>query len=148
MTIDVVSRPVPGTHLFVYGSLVEPHCMQEVLGHWHMGERLRARLAGYARRTSEAFAYPFLLASPGSTVDGVLVMDLTSADMEALDAYEEVDTGVYQRVSVEVEVSGCGPRTWCVPAQTYVAGPWISNQLLERTATPLAGSAGRPSTPA
>src|SRR5260370_22484124 len=31
-------------HLFVYGSLVEPRCLDEVLGHPFMGERLRARL--------------------------------------------------------------------------------------------------------
>jgi hypothetical protein len=50
-------------------------------------------------------------------------MDLSDTDLRAIDEYEEVDQHRYRRVSVEVEVWGCGPGTTVMPAQTYVAGP-------------------------
>ena len=42
-------------HLFVYGSLVDPRRLDEVLGFHFLGERLRARLAGHERVMSESF---------------------------------------------------------------------------------------------
>src|SRR5919198_342977 len=108
----------PERHLFVYGSLVDPRQLDLVLGHAHRGERLRARLAGFARRTSPRYGYPFLVAAERERVDGVLIMDLDADDVARLDAYEDTGTGVYQRIPVEVEVFGCGPRPAQVSAQT------------------------------
>ena len=62
-------------HLFVYGSLVNPVCLDEVLGHRHAGERLAARLADFERTLVEGYPYPFIVVSAGRSVDGVLVMD-------------------------------------------------------------------------
>lgn len=109
-------------HVFVYGSLVDPECLDRVLGQRHAGERLAARLEGYERITTAAYPFPYIVAAPGRSVDGVLIMDLTPYDIQALDRYEEVDKGVYERRPVEVEVWGCGPRTMHLQAQTYVAG--------------------------
>jgi len=114
--------------VFVYGSLVDPRQLSQVLGHPHHGEVLRARLHGYRRVTTPSYAYPFLVADAQQCVDGLLVMDLASTDLVALDAYEEVAEGVYCRVPVEVEAWGCGPTTATLDAHTYTAGP----QLLER----------------
>jgi gamma-glutamylcyclotransferase (GGCT)/AIG2-like uncharacterized protein YtfP len=110
-------------HVFAYGSLVDPRCLDDVLGHVHAGERLPARLAGYRRIVSHAYAFPFIVAAPGSSVDGVLLMDLDPHDLTVLDRYEEVETGAYTRQVVEVETWGCGPRTLHIQAFTYVAGP-------------------------
>jgi gamma-glutamylcyclotransferase (GGCT)/AIG2-like uncharacterized protein YtfP len=110
-------------HLFAYGSLVEPYCLEEVLGHPHAGERLVARLGGYQRIVPIAYPYPFIVPDAGSSVDGVLVMDLSPCDMQALDRYEDVDMGVYARQLVEVEAWGCGPPALRLRAVTYVAGP-------------------------
>jgi len=118
-------------HLFVYGSLVQPNCLDEVLGHRHPGERLEARLANYRRVSTPTYEYPFIVAAPGESVDGVLLMDLTAYDLQVLDRYEEVESGVYRRESVEVEAWGCGARPIYVRAHTYVAGPVLS----ESTAT-------------
>jgi gamma-glutamylcyclotransferase (GGCT)/AIG2-like uncharacterized protein YtfP len=109
-------------HLFVYGSLVDPRCLDGVLGHAHQGERLEARLSGFQRVRMPEYGYPFAVAETGAWVDGVLVMDLTAYDMQALDRYEEVDAGTYERRLVEVEAWGCGPRAIHVQAYTYVAG--------------------------
>jgi gamma-glutamylcyclotransferase (GGCT)/AIG2-like uncharacterized protein YtfP len=110
-------------HLFVYGSLVQPTCLDEVLGHRHTGERLAARLAEFQRVTTSSYPYPFIVATPGASVEGVLVMDLGTYDLEVLDRYEEVESGVYCRQRVEVEAWGCGAHPIYVPADTYVAGP-------------------------
>jgi gamma-glutamylcyclotransferase (GGCT)/AIG2-like uncharacterized protein YtfP len=110
-------------HLFAYGSLVDPDCLEEVLGHPHAGERLAARLVGYQRIVPMTYAYPFIVPDAESSVDGVLVMDLSPHDMQALDRYEDVETGVYARELVEVEAWGCGPRALRLRAVTYVACP-------------------------
>jgi len=110
-------------HLFVYGTLVDPARLDEVLGHRHAGERLAARLDGYQRIVSPAYAYPFLVQATGCSVEGVVLMDLSAYDLQALDRYEEVDSGWYRREPVEVETWGCGPRGWRLAAEAYVAGP-------------------------
>jgi hypothetical protein len=123
--MDKCSLP-PGSstrHLFAYGSLVDPLCLDEVLGRRHGGERLRARLDGFERISSAGYPFPYIVAAHGRWVDGVLLTDLSADDVEALDRYEEVDQGMYQRQRVEVEAWGCGPRTLRLQAHTYVAGP-------------------------
>ena len=110
-------------HLFVYGSLVEPTGLDEVLGHRHLGERLAARLADFRRVVRPTYPYPFIVAEAGASVDGVLVMDLTPYDLQVLDRYEEVEFDVYRREPVEVEAWGCGARPIYVRADAYVAGP-------------------------
>jgi gamma-glutamylcyclotransferase (GGCT)/AIG2-like uncharacterized protein YtfP len=114
------------THLFVYGSLTNPRRLDSVIGRPHQGERLRARLRGFRSLRSQEYEYPFLVPAQGRYADGVLVMDLSEADLRAIDEYEEVDQHRYRRVSVEVEVWGCGPGHTLVPAQTYVAGPALA----------------------
>lgn len=113
-------------HLFVYGSLVQPTCLDEVLGHRHAGERFAARLADYGQMTEPNYPYPFIISAPGQSVDGVLLMDLTPCDLQVLDRYEEVESGVYRREPVEVEAWGCGARPIHVRADTYVAGPVLA----------------------
>jgi gamma-glutamylcyclotransferase (GGCT)/AIG2-like uncharacterized protein YtfP len=110
-------------HLFAYGTLVDPACLEAVLGHPHRGERLAARLSGYQRVTRPTSPYPFIIEDHVSSVEGVLVMDLSPYDMQVLDRYEEVEAGVYRREPVHVEAWGCGPSPMRVRAEAYVAGP-------------------------
>jgi gamma-glutamylcyclotransferase (GGCT)/AIG2-like uncharacterized protein YtfP len=114
--------PASASQLFVYGSLVDARCLDRVLGRRHAGERLRACLMGFRRVSSDAYPYPFIVAAADESVDGILVMDLTRRDLEVLDEYEEVATGTYARIEVEVDAWGCGPRTMRIAAHTYVAG--------------------------
>jgi gamma-glutamylcyclotransferase (GGCT)/AIG2-like uncharacterized protein YtfP len=117
-------------HVFAYGSLIEPGRLDAVLGHKHLGERLAARLLGYQRMVEPMYPYPYVVPAPGASVHGVLLMDLSPYDMQALDRYEEVESGAYQRETVEVEAWGCGPRPIYVQADVYAAG----HQLLASTA--------------
>jgi gamma-glutamylcyclotransferase (GGCT)/AIG2-like uncharacterized protein YtfP len=115
--------PLTASHVFAYGSLVEPRCLDEVLGHKHLGERLSARLSGFRRVVTADYPYPFIQAASGEWVDGVLLMDLSPYDLQVLDRYEDVASGVYRRERVEVEAWGCGARPIVVRAEVYVAGP-------------------------
>ena len=114
-----------GQHVFAYGSLVDPGCLDEVLGHRHVGERLAARLDGYARITTAAFPFPYIVVEQGRSVGGGLLMDLSAYDIQALDRYEDVEQGIYARRRVEVEAWGCGPRPRLFEAETYLAGPQL-----------------------
>lgn len=122
---------VASRHLFAYGSLVDSARLDEVLGHVHPGERLAARLRGYRRVMSAGFAYPFVVEEPREWVDGVLLMDLSANDMQVLDRYEEVESGVYRREPVQVEAWGCGPNPLRISADVYVAG-WALSASTER----------------
>ena len=119
----------PTRHVFAYGTLIEPGLLDTVLGHKHLGERLAARLVGYERISVPTYAYPYVVPRLGASVDGVLLMDLSAYDMQALDRYEEVESGIYRREVVEVEAWGCGPRPIYVQADVYAAG----QQLLAST---------------
>jgi gamma-glutamylcyclotransferase (GGCT)/AIG2-like uncharacterized protein YtfP len=110
------------TNLFVYGSLADPRCLDEVLGRRYAQERLRARLVGYRRIANSVYPYPFIVVAPADAVDGILLLDLSAKDLDVLDDYEEVASGTYTRVSVEVEAWGCGSRAMRLPAHTYIAG--------------------------
>ncbi len=110
-------------HVFAYGTLADPACLDSVLGHRHAGERLAARLSGYQRITTSSYPYPFIVEAQGAFVDGVLLMDLSPYDMHVLDRYEEVESGIYRREPVQVEAFACGPIPMRFDAQTYVAGP-------------------------
>jgi gamma-glutamylcyclotransferase (GGCT)/AIG2-like uncharacterized protein YtfP len=122
-TLESTSVASAPEHLFAYGSLVDPRRLDDVLGHPHPGERVAARLSGYQRVAAGAYPYPFIVASAADSVDGILVMDLSPCDIQALDRYEEIQTGVYARRLVEVEAWGCGPRALRLQAYAYVAGP-------------------------
>jgi gamma-glutamylcyclotransferase (GGCT)/AIG2-like uncharacterized protein YtfP len=113
---------VASQHLFAYGTLVNPARLDEVLGHVHAGERLAARLRGYRRVITDAYAYPYIVEDENDWVDGVLLMDLSAKDLQVLDRYEEVESGVYQREPVQVEAWGCGPNPLRMSADVYVAG--------------------------
>jgi gamma-glutamylcyclotransferase (GGCT)/AIG2-like uncharacterized protein YtfP len=113
----------PAARLFVYGTLMDRATLERVLGRRYGGEQLRARLPGYARRRVPGYAYPVLFPDPAAATDGLLLLDLTGEDLLALDAYEDVAEGAYERRAVEVEAWACGPTPLLVEAHTYLAGP-------------------------
>jgi gamma-glutamylcyclotransferase (GGCT)/AIG2-like uncharacterized protein YtfP len=125
----------PGIHLFVYGTLVDPRTLDDVLGYRFAGERLRARLADYERLVLDTFDYPLIIRRAGHSVDGILIMDLSPRDLVVLDRYEDVECGNYSRASVDVEAWGCGPQPLVVGAQAYVAGPNLPRLMASATKT-------------
>jgi gamma-glutamylaminecyclotransferase len=88
-------------HLFVYGTLKDPHRMAAVVGpHVHM----RVVGAGTVRGVLyDAGEYPALKlsASAGDVVRGQL-LELDDAALPRLDRYEGVDSGLYVRQACDV----------------------------------------------
>ena len=95
------------------------------MGRPHTGETLRARLADFRRVEAAEFGYPFLVPAPGEVVEGLLVMDLSAADLDRLDHYEDAADDLYRRVAVEVEVFSCGSRTSLIASHTYIGGEYL-----------------------
>jgi gamma-glutamylcyclotransferase (GGCT)/AIG2-like uncharacterized protein YtfP len=95
--------------VFVYGTLTESDQVDEVLDDWRFAGR--ATLEGLARVEGR---YPTL--APGGTTDGRL---LTTPEVDALDAYERVDDGLYVRASVPVDP----PLSGHEEAVLYVGDP-------------------------
>ena len=124
--------PAPGPPLFIYGSLRDPAVRARLLGDRPDLTTCPAVLHGHARQTGPGFGYPFVVpAAPDAQVDGDLLRGLHDADYAILDAYEDIDDGLYVRVAATVETSN-GP----VDARVYLRGP----------AAPPAGSPDRPGT--
>ncbi|WP_435347901.1 gamma-glutamylcyclotransferase family protein [Haloarchaeobius sp. HRN-SO-5] len=76
--------------VFVYGTLTDPDRVDDLLDDWTFGPD--AVLRGVHRVDGR---YPTL--APGGEVRGRL---LRTTDLDALDAYEGVDRGLYARVAV------------------------------------------------
>lgn len=91
--------------VFVYGTLTDPERAREIDPAATFAGR--ATLVGAARETGR---YPTLV--PG---DGPVEGRLLDADIDALDAYEGVDHGLYARVPVPVACGGT--------VETYVGDP-------------------------
>lgn len=93
------------TPVFVYGTLTDSRRVESILDDWRFDGG--AVLEGLQRVEGR---YPAL--APGGRTEGRL---LVTPQLEALDAYEGVDTGLYVRVGVPLEG---GDRAW-----VYVGDP-------------------------
>jgi gamma-glutamylcyclotransferase (GGCT)/AIG2-like uncharacterized protein YtfP len=104
--------------LFIYGSLRDPLVRRRVLGARSDLSTVPAILHGHARQTVPSFDYPFLVpAGPEDRVEGEIILGLTETDYSILDAYEDVDDGLYLRAEVTVQTADGLARAW-----TYLKG--------------------------
>lgn len=93
--------------LFVYGSLIDPIHRANILGRLTNG--VPAILQDYHRGRS---LHWYVRELPGAQTEGVLLSDLDTGDLAALDAYEEVPT-LYTREEIEVRrMDGTLIRCW------------------------------------
>lgn len=113
--------------LFVYGTLTAPEVMQTLVG--RLPPCCPAVLEGYSRHPVINFVFPGIIPSsslpastdkslPGqvSAVPGILFMELTDAEMEILDWFEDVE---YTRTNVSV-ITEKEKQKQLVPTQVYV----------------------------
>ncbi len=90
--------------LFVYGTLMDPDVAHAVIGRTHKQLQAEpASLDGYCAMLAAGAPYPGLCATPGESVQGVLLKGLTRAEMHRLDVYE--DLSVYQLEDIAVRNS-------------------------------------------
>lgn len=93
--------------LFVYGTLQDPRVIQAVTG--RVFPSVPATLSDYCRYRVKDADYPGILVQECASVDGLLLQDVDSASLAALDAFEGE---YYQRREVEV-VSAAGVVIQC-----------------------------------
>ena len=110
--------------LFVYGTLMDSAVRARVMGARECVSARPARLVGYHRLTIPGFEYPVIAAgSPADRIEGLLLDGMTADDFAALDAYEDVDEGMYARVRVDIDTSDGDTDYEPVVAWVYVRGP-------------------------
>lgn len=88
------SAQVPGARqapadagIFAYGTLLFPEVVRLLLG--RVPGSVPARAPGWRVRALPGVVYPGLVAEPGAEASGRLLTDLTAAEIEVLDAYED-----------------------------------------------------------
>jgi hypothetical protein len=78
--------------LFIYGSLMDRELLALVIGRATDGLRIEvATIYDFIRRRALNESFPILVPHPGGRVDGVVVTDLTAADVDRLRFYEATD---------------------------------------------------------
>lgn len=87
--------------LFVYGELCKPAVLVAQLG--RVPPAVPAVLCGFRRVLKPGSGFYEAVPAVGQRIAGLLLEGLDEADLEALDAYENVEAGEYRRAEVEVE---------------------------------------------
>ncbi len=103
--------------LFVYGELCKPPVLLAVLGRVPAAEP--ALLHGFRRVINVDTGYFRAVACDKEVIAGLLLDGIEAAELETLDAFENVEGGEYGRQRVDVEMLDSGRRE---PAWAYVAG--------------------------
>lgn len=110
-------------HVFAYGSLMFAPVWQRVVGGGYRS--VPAVLDGYACHEVAGETYPGIIAVRDASVRGVLYLDVTAADIAALDAFEGPE---YRRDSVRVSLESgatadAAAYVYLLP-QRLSAAPW------------------------
>jgi len=98
--------------LFVYGTLMDPSCVERITG--RRFPTRPATLHGWTR-TIGRHGYPVIDPALGGWVEGRLLDDIDDDALRALDAYED-EGRLYRRQAVHVSVDGCS-----IACQAYVS---------------------------
>ncbi len=96
--------------LFTYGELTRPEVMGKLLG--RLPTSRPAVLLDHRRVLDEEVGFFRAIPSRGSRIDGLLYEGLDPDELAKLDAYEEVERGLYERVAVEVRLGGVPKKAW------------------------------------
>lgn len=99
--------------LFIYGSLMHPVVLARVLG--RTPTTRGATLTGFRRGVIRGEAFPGVVPHGSGRVDGLLVFDLTPAEMIEVDRFED---DFYRRIPIEVQTESGITR-----ADVYVVEP-------------------------
>jgi hypothetical protein len=90
--------------VFFFGSLMDRELLALVIGRAIEDLGIEAAtIHGFARRRARDESFPVLVPHPGGRVEGVLVMDLTEADIARIQFFEGLD---YALAALAVECRG------------------------------------------
>ena len=107
-------------NVFVYGTLMFKSVAEPIAG--LVDAPVDASLAGYCRYTiedRERAKVPTIVEEEGGVVVGKIYRNANTLVLDALDNFEDLDSGQYVRRTVQVSISDGA----MVEAETYVAGP-------------------------
>lgn len=119
-----------GDAVFVYGLLTLPEVVYAITGKSYAMQQ--ASLADYksyglSQQPGDT-PVPALAPCPGHLQQGQLLLDVAAAELDKLDFFEELDSGLYLRHKVRVQSSGQWLDAWCYLAGPvllpYLAGDW------------------------
>ena len=126
-----------GDAVFVYGLLTLPEVVYAITG-----QRYTMQPASLADHKSYGLSQqpgdtpvPALTSCPGHLQHGQVLLDVLAAELDKLDFFEELDSGLYLRQKVRVQSSGQWLDAWCYTAGPalvpYLAGEWSVQQVSE-----------------
>ncbi|EWM20337.1 aig2-like protein [Nannochloropsis gaditana] len=125
---------------FVYGSLMSPEVVKELLG--RIPPQIPGTLFGYTRWRVPDQVYPGILPGPvgKSEVPGFLVKDLLASEVEIFDAFEGDD---YIKTPVTIRVSEASPhlhpgehQAWAYVWKPVPGQPLVEHWDYEKTFLP------------
>ena len=119
-------------NVFVYGTLMFPEVAGPIAQIDSAGEPIT--IHGFKRfeaRTRAWGNYPTVIRDESSSVDGLLLRDLTEKQLAQLDWFEDVSSGLYVREQVQVV-----QKNETLDVQVYVCGPRLERLLLEPLSKP------------
>jgi gamma-glutamylcyclotransferase (GGCT)/AIG2-like uncharacterized protein YtfP len=126
-----------GDAVFVYGLLTFPEVVYAITGqryNMQPASLVDYKSYGLSQQPGETPA-PALTRSPGHLQHGQLLLDVLPPELDKLDFFEEVDSGLYVRQKVRVQSSGQWLDAWCYKAgpllQPYLSGDWSLQQVSE-----------------
>lgn len=128
---------ISGDAVFVYGLLTLPEVVYAITGkHYAMQQAslFDHKSYGLSQQPGQT-PIPALALCPGHLQHGQLLLDVLPADLDKLDFFEELDSGLYLRQKVRVQSSGQWLDAWCYTAGPalvpYLAGEWSVQQVSE-----------------
>lgn len=127
-----------GDAVFVYGLLTLPEVVHAITG-----QRYSMRPASLADYKSYGLSQqpgdtpvPALTDCPGHLQHGQVLLDVLAPELDKLDFFEELDSGLYLRQKVRVQSQGVWLDSWCYTAGPallpYLAGEWSLQQVSEQ----------------
>ena len=126
-----------GDAVFVYGLLTFPEVVYAITGqryNMQPASLVDYKSYGLSQQPGETPA-PALTRSPGHLQLGQLLLDVLPPELDKLDFFEELDSGLYVRQKVRVQSSGQWLDAWCYAAGPallpYLAGEWTLQQVSE-----------------
>jgi gamma-glutamylcyclotransferase (GGCT)/AIG2-like uncharacterized protein YtfP len=100
-------------NLFVYGMLIDDATVGSVLG--RVPRSREAVLRGFRRTAHDKGPWVVAEPDPAAEIHGMVLEGLSEGEVDRLDKFEGLDLGLYQRISVHVEVGAHRVEAW-----TYV----------------------------
>ncbi len=126
-----------GDAVFVYGLLTLPEVVYAITAkHYDMQPACLVDHKSYGLSQQPGDTpVPALIACAGQQQQGQVLLGVLPAELEKLDFFEELDSGLYLRQKVRVQSLGLWLDAWCYTAGPalvpYLSGDWSLDQVSE-----------------